>query len=251
MGGITLGASGTGLGALVDASRFDTTSFAFDTDALIRLLVAGLLGAAIGAEREAGDQPAGLRTHIAVAVGAALFGIVSTLGFSEFDTRRADTNVNIEVTRVASNVVVGIGFLGAGVIIRRGANIRNLTTAASLWTVAAIGLACGTGDITTAAIASGVLLLSLVLLRPLRDWIRRRFTTASCVVRVRLVPGVDAGAVLAVHEQMEGVELDEVLIEKEDGRQVLVATLAAHPARVRQWISAVARSDDVEAVQQG
>jgi putative Mg2+ transporter-C (MgtC) family protein len=240
-----------GWSALADSTRLDTTSFDIDTDALVRLLMAGLLGAAIGAEREAGDQPAGLRTHIAVAVGAALFGIVSTLGFSEFDTERAATNINVEVTRVASNVVVGIGFLGAGVIIRRGASIRNLTTAASLWTVAAIGLACGTGDITTAAAATAVLLLSLVLLRPLRDRIRQRFTSASCPVRVRLVPGADPEAVLALQGEVGGVDLDELLIEKEDGRLVLVATLAAHPDAVRRWISQVARSDDVEAVQQG
>jgi putative Mg2+ transporter-C (MgtC) family protein len=254
--GVLPGASELGLGALgalgaaVDATRFDTTSFAVDTDALVRLLMAGLLGAAIGIEREAGDQPAGLRTHIAVAVGAALFGIVSTLGFAEFDVARAQTNINVDVTRVASNVVVGIGFLGAGVIMRRGAHIRNLTTAASLWTVAAIGLACGTGDIVTAAMAAAVLLLSLVLLRPLRDWIRDRFASASAPVRVRLVPGADAGPVLRLQEEIDGIEPQEVVIEKEDGRLVIVTTLAAHPEQVRQWISTVAGREDVEAVQQ-
>ena len=135
-------------------------------------------------EREASDQAAGLRTHIAVALGASLFGVISTLGFVEFDRDRAVTVLQADVTRVASNVVVGIGFLGAGVIFRRGGTIRNLTTAASLWVVAAIGLACGVGDVTTAAIAAAVLLVSLVVLRPVRTYVRhrwgRRLWRSSC-----------------------------------------------------------------------
>src|SRR5687767_12467524 len=98
----------------------DASSFGIDEDALVRLLAATVLGAAIGIEREAGDQPAGLRTQIAVALGAALFGVVSTLGFLEFQASRAATDINVDVTRVASNVAVGIGFLGAGVIFRSG-----------------------------------------------------------------------------------------------------------------------------------
>jgi putative Mg2+ transporter-C (MgtC) family protein len=235
---------------LADIPGFDETTFALDVDAVVRLLVAGLLGAAIGAEREAGDQPAGLRTHIAVAVGAALFGIVSTLGFEEFDSRRADTNINVDVTRVASNVAVGIGFLGAGVIIRRGNSIRNLTTAASLWTVAAIGLACGTGDITTAAVATGVLLLSLVLLRPLRDWLRGRLARTNTHVRVTLAEGVSPDVVLTPpHDDAAGaVDLSEIAVEKEDGHLVVAAVLSAHPDEVRRWISAMAQSDDVRSI---
>src|SRR5687768_17277673 len=123
----------------------------FSDEAVLRLLVAILLGAAIGAERETSDQPAGLRTHIAVCLGACLFGVVSTLGFDEFEAERATTNVQVDVTRVASQVVVGIGFLGAGVIFRQRTIVRNLTTAASLWVTSAIGLTAGVGDLGTAA----------------------------------------------------------------------------------------------------
>src|SRR3546814_776993 len=80
-------------------------------EALWRLIAAACLGAIVGIEREANDQPAGLRTHLTVALGAATFGMVSTLGFSEFVTGQRDVNVQFDVTRVASNVVVGIGFL--------------------------------------------------------------------------------------------------------------------------------------------
>ena len=134
------------------------TSFELDMDVVVRLLGATVLGGLVGVEREASYQPAGLRTHIAVAVGAALFGVISTLGFLEFDQLRANSTIQADVTRVASNVVVGIGFLGAGVIFRQGNNVRNLTTAASLWAVAAIGLACGVGVVTSGAIGTVVLL---------------------------------------------------------------------------------------------
>ncbi|MDQ3782475.1 MAG: MgtC/SapB family protein, partial [Actinomycetota bacterium] len=127
----------------------------FDAEAIIRMVFATILGAAVGVEREVDDQPAGMRTHIAVSLGAALFGIVSTLGFQEYVVERAASNINVDVTRVASQVVVAIGFLGAGMIFRQGTAVKNLTTGASLWTTAAIGLACGVGDSGTAAVATG------------------------------------------------------------------------------------------------
>ena len=108
-----------------------------------RLVTAAILGAVVGLERETSDQPAGLRTHLTVALGAAVFGVVSTLGFSEFTDGDGSGAVRVDVTRVASQVVVGVGFLGAGVIFRSGSTIRNLTTAASLWVTAAVGLAAG------------------------------------------------------------------------------------------------------------
>jgi putative Mg2+ transporter-C (MgtC) family protein len=147
---------------------------AIDPDAIARLVAGVVLGAAVGIEREAADQPAGLRTHIAVAAGACLFGVISTMGFTEFDRPRAESTLQADVTRVASQVVVGIGFLGAGMIFRQGTAVRNLTTAASLWAVAAIGLAAGVGSIGLAALATVVLLVSLALLRPLRSLLHRR-----------------------------------------------------------------------------
>lgn len=142
-------------------------------EALVRIAAAVAFGAMVGAEREATDQPAGLRTHITVSLGACLFGAISTLGFDEFDGKRSEHLLQADVTRVASQVVVGIGFLGAGVIFREGATVRNLTTAASLWVTAAVGLACGVGDEGLALIATAALLISLVVLRPPRAWIQR------------------------------------------------------------------------------
>ena len=156
--------------------------YGIDADVFVRLLAAMAFGAAVGGEREISGQTAGLRTHIAVCVGAALFGVISTTGFSEFQNVRTST-YRADITRVASQVVVGVGFLGGGMIIQRNGGISNLTTAASIWTVSAIGLAAGVGDLGTAGVAAVITLGYLVVLLPVRRWIehaaaRGRWPTA-------------------------------------------------------------------------
>jgi putative Mg2+ transporter-C (MgtC) family protein len=229
------------------AAAGDTT-LSLDLDVVGRLLGAMVLGGLVGLEREASDQPAGLRTHIAVAVGASLFGIISTLGFLEFDRLRAESTIQADVTRVASNVVVGIGFLGAGVIFRQGSTIRNLTTAASLWTVAAIGLACGVGDITTAGLATAVLLVSLVLLRPLRTFVRRHWATRSTTVRLRLRRGTDPTTVIGALDEPSGVETDKFSVRSEDGQLILSTEVSGSPTALHRWLARLAESPDVESV---
>jgi len=143
-----------------------------------RLGAALVLGGAIGLERELTGQVAGLRTHMSVALGAALFGIVSIYGWSEFSAVRAQTNVQVDVTRVASNIVTGVGFLGGGAILKDGATVRGLTTAASLWVTAAVGLTVALGGYSLAAMATIGLVFSLILLRGPRSWLRRRVPVA-------------------------------------------------------------------------
>jgi putative Mg2+ transporter-C (MgtC) family protein len=106
-------------------------------DLAIRLLVAATLGALVGAERELHGHPAGMRTHLLVALGAAIFTVLSIYGFG------TPGSPGVDPSRVAAQIVSGIGFLGAGAILKEGASIRGLTTAASLWATAAIGLAAG------------------------------------------------------------------------------------------------------------
>src|SRR5206468_4649217 len=115
-----------------------------DFHVLLRLGVAALLGGAIGVERELRDREAGIRTHLLVSLGSALFTIISAYGFHEFLATGASV-VRADPTRIAAQIVTGIGFLGAGAIIRQGLSVRGLTTAATLWVVAAIGLAAGAG----------------------------------------------------------------------------------------------------------
>jgi len=200
-----------------------TNSWGMEWDVAVRLLGAALLGGLVGLEREASEQQAGLRTHIAVALGAALFGAISTLGFQEFDRPRAESTIQADVSRVASNVAVGIGFLGAGVIFRRGNVIKNLTTGASLWTVAAIGLAAGVGDITMAAIATAVLLVSLVVLRPVRTWVRRRFGDGTHDLHVRLTDRIAVSQVVDALNARDDLELCFLEIERDDDDRTVVA----------------------------
>jgi uncharacterized membrane protein YhiD involved in acid resistance len=122
---------------------------------IIRLVVATVLGAIVGLERERLERAAGLRTHALVGVGAALFMLVSAFGFADvLGTRQ----VALDPSRIAAQVVSGIGFLGAGTIILQREIIRGLTTAASVWAVAAVGLAVG-GGLYLAAVSATVLIL--------------------------------------------------------------------------------------------
>ena len=145
-------------------------------DLLLRLLACAGLGAALGLERELSAQPAGFRTHLLVALGAGLF----TVGGADV--------AGGEPTRVAAQVVTGIGFLGAGAILRDGGSVKGLTTAGSLWVTAAVGLACGLGEVPLAAAATGLALVALVVLKRLERTVFPRH-------RDRLVElHLDAGA---------------------------------------------------------
>src|SRR6266699_353354 len=136
---------------------------------LIRLGLSLVLGALVGLEREQGERAAGIRTHTLVALGSCLIMIVSAFGFADILGTRA---VVLDPSRIAAQVVSGIGFLGAGTILLRKEIIKGLTTAAAIWVVAAIGLACGAG-LLLAAICTTVLTIAvLILLQPLRGRIR-------------------------------------------------------------------------------
>ena len=130
----------------------------------MRLAAAAALGGVIGIERELREREAGFRTHMLVSVGAALFTLVSAYAWGDFAFSQA-SGVTFDPTRIAAQIVTGIGFIGAGAIIRQGLTVRGLTTAATLWMVAAIGMACGAGFYWAAVIATAI---SLVSLGPLR-----------------------------------------------------------------------------------
>jgi len=204
--------------------------YGIDVDVVIRLLAAMACGAAIGAERELSGQTAGLRTHIAVCVGAGLFGVISTLGFSEFENIKT-TTYRADVTRVASQVVVGVGFLGAGMILKRRGGVANLTTAASIWAVAAIGLAAGVGDIGTAGVATVLTLGYLVALRPVRRWIEEVAGRSHCLLAVTLADGVAPHEVISrVSDDSQDATVRLVSVEKHDGRLVAVVRVDGRPA---------------------
>ena len=136
-----------------------------DLELIERLCLAAALGAVLGLEREWRQKYAGLRTNILIAIGAALFTVMSI---------DLSASAGGDPTRVASQIVTGIGFLGAGAIMRTGVGIRGLTTASMIWVNAAIGVAVGGGEYRLAIIATGVTLLVLVVLTPVERWIERR-----------------------------------------------------------------------------
>ena len=129
-------------------------------ESLLRLVLVGVLAGAIGVERELRDQDAGLRTHMLVGVGAALFVLAGNFAWSELPFGN-EVGIVLDPSRVVAYVVTGVGFLGAGAIIKTGATVRGLTTAASLWVVAAIGVVVASGEYWLGVLATVAVLLSL------------------------------------------------------------------------------------------
>ncbi|SDD02892.1 putative Mg2+ transporter-C (MgtC) family protein [Paenibacillus sp. UNCCL117] len=131
------------------------------TDLIIRMMVAAVLGGLVGMEREWNNHAAGFRTHILVCLGSATIMLLSIYGFSQFVN---EPNVRTDPARLAAQVISGIGFLGAGAILRNGSAISGLTTAASVWVVASIGLCVGAGFFVLAVVCTVITLISLLIL---------------------------------------------------------------------------------------
>jgi putative Mg2+ transporter-C (MgtC) family protein len=200
-------------------------------DALLRLCIAGGLGAAIGFEREIRDREAGIRTHLLVSLGAALFTIVSAYGFHEF-LASGDNVIRADPTRIAAQIVTGIGFLGAGAIIREGLSIRGLTTAATLWVVAAIGMACGAGYYWPAAAATVLTIFALWPLRLLAYRLIEQIKPEENRLTVELKEGEPLTRLLAVVHNVRHIEvtdeIDRRIVQHEtpDANEDLVARLS-------------------------
>jgi putative Mg2+ transporter-C (MgtC) family protein len=180
-----------------------------DGELLLRLGLAVLLCGAIGLERESRDQAAGLRTHILVGVGAALFTLVSAYGFSG-----SAPGARVDPTRFAAQIVNGIGFLGAGTIIRQGFTVRGLTTAAALWIVAAIGIAVGAGYYLGAAVTTGIILVALVGFRRLRPALMSRLRTDFVLLELEMREDGELGDVFT-RLGKQGVHVEGMESERE------------------------------------
>jgi putative Mg2+ transporter-C (MgtC) family protein len=200
-------------------------------DALLRLFVACVLGGLIGFEREIRDREAGIRTHLLVSLGAALFTVVSAYGFHAFLTDGGNI-VRADPTRIAAQIVTGIGFLGAGAIIREGLSVRGLTTAATLWVVAAIGMACGAGYYWPAAAATVLTLLALWPLRLLAYRLIEQIKPEENRVTVELREGESLARLLALVHNVRHIEVNEevdrrvVHLELPDANEELVSRLS-------------------------
>jgi putative Mg2+ transporter-C (MgtC) family protein len=182
-------------------------------EVVLRLLIAAGLCGLIGFEREARDQAAGLRTHIILGVGAALFTLISAYGFGEF---RGTTN--FDPTRIAAQIVSGVGFLGAGAILRYGNDVRGVTTAATLWTVAAIGTAVGAGYLFGAVSATAIVLLALLVLRALRRTIASRLRNSVALMEISFKDGGDDAPRALETLERHGIHVRNMDVEFEGQR---------------------------------
>jgi putative Mg2+ transporter-C (MgtC) family protein len=184
-----------------------------DLDIAGRLAVAALLGSLIGFERERLLWAAGIRTHMLVCVGSCLLMIVSAYGF---ERALAMPHVILDPSRIAAQVVSGIGFLGAGSILMRGQMVRGLTTAASIWAVAALGLAAGGGLYFAAVVSTLIILVILAGIKPIEEAYRARVQSCTLDVQatqdafetteLKRVLGVRAGQIKRIMIKENGAE---------------------------------------------
>lgn len=214
-----------------------------------RLVLAVVLGGLIGIERELNDHPAGLRTHVSVALGAALFTLAGSYGFAEFADARNDTNVNIGVERVASNIVTGVGFLGGGAILKYGATVKGLTTAASLWVTAAIGMGAAVGSYFTTTATTLLLLLALVGLRGPRRWLVARYARGRDTAVIRIVRGYNASGVVEALNELPEITIRALSVREQEGGWVVTADITGPSGQELEAILApLADRDDVDSL---
>jgi putative Mg2+ transporter-C (MgtC) family protein len=212
-----------------------------------RLVIAAALSGLVGLEREWRERTAGLRTHMLVGVGSALFTLVSAYGFNDFLVGGSSV-VRADPSRIAAQIVTGIGFLGAGAILRQGLNVRGLTTAAGLWVVAAIGMAVGAGYYGGALIGTGVVLFGLGPLRwaegQLIAWRR-----TSGRLEIDLRPDQPLGPVLSELEskraKVERIHLDE---GGDEGRELRIEVQLPQGVSGRELVETLSLRDEITAV---
>jgi len=203
-------------------------------EAVLRLVVAAGLGAAVGIERELREREAGIRTHLLVSLGSCLFTIVGAYGFHDFGSK-------VDPTRVAAQIVTGIGFLGAGTIIREGISVRGLTTAGSLWIVAAIGMASGAGYYWPAVAGTALTVFALWPLRALAYSSLERFRPPERRLVVELKEGSPLKVLLDALPDVRQIEV-------EDQRDRRVVTLELVTPAEESLVTTLSDREDVIAV---
>lgn len=213
-------------------------------DAVGRILLVLVLAGAVGVERELREQEAGLRTHMLVGVGAALFVMAGNFSWSALSFGNAQ-GIVLGPSRVVAYVVTGVGFLGAGTIIKNGGSIRGLTTAASLWVVAAIGVAGGAGQYVLAIFATAVVLVSLWPVKRLAHYLGLRRTGTRRLV-VLLEPRSTVGEVLGAVEAT-GIDVHSTTVEHTPEGRRLEIDLAGRTAEILATLDRLSRAPGVRA----
>ena len=207
-----------------------------DLELLGRLLLAAVLGGAIGAERELNDQAAGLRTHMLLTIGACLFTLISAYGFGG--------GIGTDPSRLAAQIVTGIGFLGGGAIVRHGLTVKGLTTAASIWATASVGVAVGAGSYVLGIGGAVLVVGTLFGLRRVSNVLQRWGVSREEFALVT-VPGFDVRRIV---ELVEGERVDLRGLEHhedEDGDRVVLLVKLRPRYRPEQLLLALRRVEGV------
>lgn len=214
----------------------------------LRLLCAMVVGLVIGTEREYTNRPAGMRTHILVALGACVVAITGQMLFSEYSALGAAP----DPARLSAQVITGVGFLGAGTILREGATVKGLTTAASVWTVACLGIAAGYGYYTVTLAGMVFMLITLTILEFLQHHLPGRSHTHEDYA----LEAADITAALNLithHAQAQRALIRNTLAEKTDRAGYRVTFQAEFPGILskkhrEQFFAALAAADEVHSV---
>ncbi len=184
---------------------------------ILKLVLAFVAGTLIGIEREKHGRPAGLRTHILVCTGACLMMVVSEGVFFKFGHLSAEGVVRLDPGRIGAQIITGIGFLGAGVILKEGVSVRGLTTAACLWYVAGLGMAFGMGMFLIGAVATILALVALIGMKKLEPVLRKdRFLNLCVVTRSNVDVLDELQQVFSQHQLfVSNIEQDVNLVEEQ------------------------------------
>ena len=213
-----------------------------ETEIIIRALVAGLLGSLVGYERERQNQPAGLRTHIILVVGAALAMALSI----NIPIQYRAVTLSGDPARLAAQVISGIGFLGAGAILRYGLNVKGLTTATSLWTMAIVGLAVGAGYYLSSILITLFLLIVLVVV----NIIEQRFIVSYIDLSIALKADDRPGIVNDIKQSLstKGKKVQSIKIKKnieENKINVIIMINTSHHQDFEEIVNSISEISGV------
>lgn len=215
----------------------------------IRLVLALVLSGLIGFEREINKHSAGFRTHILVGVSSTLLMLMSLYGFTDYITEHQDI-VNFDPARIPSYVVSGIGFLGAGTIIVNGMTVKGLTTAASIWAVAGLGLVVGIGMYGVAIMTTLIILLSLIFLNNFEQRVTKRGQSAQLTILVNSVQAIED--ILKKYNQ-NGVVIQNINVNTDESDYPIVTTdvTLSKALTKSELVVVLSKLDDVREVYHG
>ena len=209
----------------------------------LRLLIAGVLGGLVGFEREYSNRPAGLRTHIVVCLGSALVMVTAEFIFNKYSGQIA-----IDPTRMGAQVISGIGFLGAGTILRTGDSIRGLTTAAGVWAVACIGLAVGSGFYAGALIATAFTVVTLLLTHPLERWHDSKHGQTKIVVQLASFSSDVSIIIDSLLQSSAAVDNFQIVPDDDNGFRLNLKLRGVDARQKANMISSLGRLPDIISV---